>query len=213
MQVASGATLDLSGYAQTIDSLANSGGGGGIVTNSVAGSAALTLAPTGTSTFGGSIQDGAGQVSLIMDGSGTQIFTGSNTYTGTTNLVSGVLEIAGSGGAGTYTGPFSVAGGTLEIAGPGAIDNTSALTGNGLGTVLLVPGGSLKAGNNVNYSGIITLAGGALTVQPGATPTVGSLLMTSGTVALAASQTMYLTGNGGLLMSPGAGATFNMTGG
>ena len=77
-----------------------------------------------------------------------------------------MLEISGSGGASSYTGPFSIAGGTLEIAGPGAIDNTSSLTGNGLGTILLVPGGSLKAGNNVNYSGIITLAGGALSVQP-----------------------------------------------
>ena len=67
------------------------------MTTSVAGSITLALAPTGTTTFSGVIQDGAGQISVTTSGPGTQVFAGSNTYTGATTINGGVLAIAGSG--------------------------------------------------------------------------------------------------------------------
>ena len=64
VQVASGAVLDLNGLNQKVDSLADSGGGGGTVTTSVSGAygtVTLVLAPAGTTTFSGTIQNGAGR--------------------------------------------------------------------------------------------------------------------------------------------------------
>ncbi len=94
VQVASGATLDLGGVSQTIDSLANSGVSGGTVTNSVAGTATLTLAPAGSTTFSGRIQNGTGKVALALAGPGTQVFASSNTYTGGTTIDGGILVAA-----------------------------------------------------------------------------------------------------------------------
>ena len=59
--------------------------------------AILTFSATGgRTTFSGSIQDGntpAG-VSLVMAGSGTQVLAGNNTFSGSTTLSSGTLQLA-----------------------------------------------------------------------------------------------------------------------
>lgn len=55
----------------------------------------LTVGPaTGTTTFGGSLQNGSGELTLVMNGPGTLILSGSNTYTGGTNVEAGILEFA-----------------------------------------------------------------------------------------------------------------------
>ena len=154
VQIAHGATFDLNGLPQNIDSLADSGGSGGTVTTSVAGSITLTLAPAGTTTFSGVIQDGAGQISVTTNGPGIQVFSGSNTYTGATTINGCVLAIAGSG---VYSGGFALNGGTLEVVGPGAIDGSGPLSGSGI--VLLAPGGSMIARN---FGNNVVVAGGTL---------------------------------------------------
>ena len=207
VQIAGGAVLDLHGLNATLDSLADAAGSGGTVTTSVSGvfgPIALTLAPAGTTTFSGVIQNGAGQIFVTVNGPGTQVLAGSNTYTGATTINGGVLEIAASG---VYSGGFAVNGGTLAVAAPGAIDSTSALSGNG--TVLLAPGGSMIARN---FGGNVLIAGGTLNVAPGATLALNCVLVTAGTASLGSGQMMAL-GNGGLIIAPGANATFNMTGG
>ena len=158
VQIAPGATFDLNGLPQTVVSLADGAGGGGTVTTSVAGSLTLTLAPAGATTFSGVIQDGAGQISVTTNGPGTQVFAGSNTYTGPTTINGCVLEIAGPG---VYSGGFALNGGTLEVAGPGVIDNSGPLSGSG--TVLLAPGGSMIAKNFANN---VVVAGGTLSGRP-----------------------------------------------
>ena len=58
---------------------------GGSVVNSAPVATSLTLSPTGVpTTFSGTIQGGGtlGTISLVMSGSGTQVLSGSNTYTG-----------------------------------------------------------------------------------------------------------------------------------
>ena len=189
VQLASGATFDLTSYSPTIDSL--SGSAGSTVTTSAAASVTLTLAPAGTATFSGSLQDGAGQLSLAMDGPGTQILSGTCSYTGSTN----------------------VSGGVLVIAAPGAIDRSNALVGGGSGIVELVPNGSLNAGVANGFAGAISLAGGTLAIPSAGTFSLGSLLVSVGTNTIQSGQTLSLFGNGGLLMSSGSNATINMTGG
>ena len=81
-------TLDLSGTAQTVASLSDHAGSGGIVTNSAVASALLTINTTSNTTFSGPI---GGGVNLAKSGSGTQILNGANNYTGNTTVNAGTL--------------------------------------------------------------------------------------------------------------------------
>ena len=84
-------TLDMGGRSEVFDGLL----GSGTVTNSVAGSVStLYLGAAGsTDTFGGILQDGAGRLNFAKGGTGTMIFSGANTYTGTTDINAGTLTI------------------------------------------------------------------------------------------------------------------------
>jgi fibronectin-binding autotransporter adhesin len=89
--------LDLNGYSNTTGLLV-SAGTFGIVTNGGAPPATLTLSSNDPSprTFGGIIQDGeegGGAVSIVKSGTGSQTFTGLNTYTGSTTVEAGALSI------------------------------------------------------------------------------------------------------------------------
>ena len=90
VQIASGAILDLNGASTPSGGLA-SVGGAGTVTSSMAGSAILGVNPVGTASFSGVIEDGAGTVGVTKSGAGAQIFSGNNTYTGTTTVQGGRL--------------------------------------------------------------------------------------------------------------------------
>lgn len=119
VQIAAGATLDLNGTNQIVASLGNIGGGGGSVTNSsTTKSVTLTLNPASASTtFGGTIADSGAisAISLLKIGAGTQILTGNSTYSGTTTINTGVLQLGTGGNIGT--GALSVIGGTFDLGG------------------------------------------------------------------------------------------------
>ncbi len=94
-----GGRLNLNGFDQTVAGLAHSTGGSSatgaaIITNSAAAQATLTLTPSGTQTYNGTIQDGAGRIHLIKSGAGTQVLNGNNTYSGNTTVSAGTLKLA-----------------------------------------------------------------------------------------------------------------------
>jgi autotransporter-associated beta strand protein len=93
VNLAAGATLDLSGTSQTIASLADIGGSGGLVTNSGGTSATLTLNSPSTNSFSGKICDAslANALNLIKSGSGTQNLNGASSYSGNTTVKAGTL--------------------------------------------------------------------------------------------------------------------------
>jgi len=97
--IASGATLALNNFNETIGSLA----GAGTVTNGGAANRTLTTGGDNTSTaFSGVIQDGAaGATNLAKAGTGTFTLSGANTYTGTTTISAGTLQIGNGGTTGT----------------------------------------------------------------------------------------------------------------
>ena len=105
VSIAQGATLDLGGISQTVDSLSDiAPGQGGLVTNSAAGSSVtltLGLSSTASNTFSGTIQDGAGKVSLSLSDLGnfnaTLVLAGVNTFTGTADCGVSTLILANSG--------------------------------------------------------------------------------------------------------------------
>ena len=106
--VINGGTVDLGGHSIGLSSL--SGDATGAIINSAAGSTS-TLSVTvasGTVTFAGSIDDGAGVVALEKSGGGRLALTGGSTYSGGTRLDTDVLvanaSALGRGGV-TATGP------------------------------------------------------------------------------------------------------------
>ena len=114
LSINSGATFDLSGNSQQVASLSDySPNAGGSVINSASGTfSALTLNLTaGPATFSGGILGGGtlGAISLTLNGAGTQVLAGSNTYTGGTAINAGTLEFATTS-AMPSAGTVSVAG-------------------------------------------------------------------------------------------------------
>src|SRR5437660_609188 len=163
--IASGATLGLNNFNQTIGSLA----GAGTVTNGGAANRTLTTGGDNTSTaFSGVIQDGAaGATNLTKVGTGTFTLSGANTYTGTTTISAGTLQI-GTGGTTGTTGTGNITDNaalvinrsdTLTVG--GTISGTGSLTQAGTGTLTLT-------GNNT-YTGITTISAGTLQIGNGST--------------------------------------------
>jgi autotransporter-associated beta strand protein len=123
MVIASGATWDINGSRPTVAGLSDvNPGSGGNVINSGASASVLTLSPTGgSSTFSGAIQ---GAIGLVMNGPGTQVLAGSNTYTGGTTIVQGTLDFLSQAALPrSASGPVSVANGATLGVGVGAGSN------------------------------------------------------------------------------------------
>jgi autotransporter-associated beta strand protein len=91
---ANGGTLDLNGFAVTVPSFS---GAAGIVTNSGGFLATLATSQSTTTTFGGTIADGASPVALALTGAGALVLSGTNTYSGGTFLDNGTLIATNAG--------------------------------------------------------------------------------------------------------------------
>ncbi len=176
--LAAGATWDLNGLAQTVVSLSGSSGAGGTVTNGSATPATLVVAPAGGSaTFSGTIQDGNSPTSLILSGPGTQVLTGSNTYSGATTIGAGTLQVGNGGPTGSINGTSAVLDNGLlvfDVAGPAAL----AAPVSGSGSLMQMGPGVLTLTGSSTYSGPTTISGG--TLQLGNNGTSGSIDGTSG---------------------------------
>ena len=90
--------LDLNGFNQTVAGLSNGTGGSspvgtGIITNTGPTPSTLTLAPSVSRTFIGTIQDGSQPIHLIKSGAATQICTAAQAYTGNTTVTGGTLRL------------------------------------------------------------------------------------------------------------------------
>ena len=177
----------------------------------------LTIAPTGgTSVFSGQIGGGAGDISVVLNGNGTQWLSGVNTYSGPTVVDAGCLGI----GTLTGTGAITLNGGTLEVAGPVA-NITSLSMGTATAAIRLDVGGALAVptGTLSGTNGTILGAGGTLT---NATMiNIGNYFqIANNSTALTTGQTLLLLGGSpgwagpegyGLHVAPGS--TFTMSGG
>jgi autotransporter-associated beta strand protein len=82
-------TLDLDASPAVL--VASLSGGGGIITNSSSGKCTLSVVGPGMTYFSGGITDGNGNVALTLSG-GSLILYGSNTYTGGTTVLGGLLS-------------------------------------------------------------------------------------------------------------------------
>ncbi len=136
-----GSKLQLNGFSVVVAGLnSNATPGTPVVENASPTAATLTINNTGTNTFAGVIQDGAGGgiLSLTKTGAGNQVLGGVNTYTGATTISGGILTVNGSlaaasavsvGGLGTISG-FGTVNGLTTVQNPAASSRPSPTAPN-----------------------------------------------------------------------------------
>jgi fibronectin-binding autotransporter adhesin len=162
LTVAPGAALDLGGGTQTVASLSDSTPGlGGTIENFSTAASILTLSATaGSTTFSGQIGGGA-PISLVLIGPGVQVLAGNNTYTGTTMINGGTLQIGDGGATGSLGSGGNVANNsTLSFDTSGSLAVANVISGSG--NVTSFGSGLVILSASSNYTGGTTLAGGTL---------------------------------------------------
>lgn len=123
-------TLDLNGYSQAINALS----GGGVVDNTAAGAATLTVGNNdATNTITGILQNTGGALALVKTGTNSLALTGANTFSGGF-INNSVCTVSSGNAAGTNncfgTGPVVMNAGTIYMTATNWIF-TNALTLNG----------------------------------------------------------------------------------
>lgn len=195
----SGATTISAGTLQI-----GNGGTSGSLAGNIANNSALVFNRSDTSTYAGAI---SGTGTVTQAGAGTTVLTGSNSYSGTTTISSGTLQIgnggtSGSLGSGAVTDNASLVFDRSDsVTYNGAITGTGSLTQAGAGTTILTGSGN-------NYSGGTTIAAG--TLQLGNNTAGGAItgnVTDNGTLAfdLSNSNTFngQITGSGGVTQMSG----------
>ncbi len=155
--IASGATLDLAGFSETISSLA----GAGTVTNTGANATLSVGNDNSSTTFSGVIQNGTGTIALTKQGTGTLTLTGTNTYTGTTIINAGTLALGASNiitnssnvsftGTATLNAPYNETFGTLSVT-----TGLATIVLSGSNSLFFSSGGTLTPSPALNIVGYI----------------------------------------------------------
>jgi fibronectin-binding autotransporter adhesin len=171
------------GGTETIGSLA----GSGTVSSVVGGNYSLVIGGSDSTTFSGVINNGSGNVSLTKSGTGALTLSGTSTYSGTTTISNGTLQVAGLLGGGNYGAAISnnaslafsnSAGQTLS----GVISGSGTLTKAGLGTLTLSQANSYSGGTMISQGALVggastSFGSGSIVLGDGNTGTNGIVLM------------------------------------
>jgi autotransporter-associated beta strand protein len=147
----------------------------------------LTITGSGTYNYAGTFVDGAssGSIYLTINGAGTQILSGTDSWSGPTVINSGALQI-GAGGATGALGSATVTDDSLltfDLSSsptvPNSIQGTGQLDQIGTGTTTLTS-------NNNTYSGETFVSGGVLATATGSVISSGALVFSAASGATAA---------------------------
>ncbi|MCP9751960.1 choice-of-anchor D domain-containing protein [Ferruginibacter sp. HRS2-29] len=192
LSIASGAFFDMNGLSEAVGSIA----GAGNIMSTVNTARTLTTGGNNTTTtFSGTLENGASVLSLIKTGTGTMTLSGNNTYTGATTIGAGVITLGAAGdginsplgttGAGTSVtsgAVFDLNGITLSTAEPLTLNGTGTGAGAMINVVAaatysgpITLGSATSIGNNANITltgGITGIAGNTLTKNGTATLTL-----------------------------------------
>jgi autotransporter-associated beta strand protein len=222
--------LNQGGASQTLAGL-NGDSTSFVATDNGVDAVSLTINPAANQTynFAGTIaaQDVLGKtggnsvISVLINGPGTQVFSGANSYGNGTTISSGTLRANNSAGSATGSGAVSVgAGATLGGSGsvsgavtlaagtsdgsPGVLASGGTITAGGSSTAV----GTLTTGNQT-WSGQANLVAkvNSITGSGNAAPTAGidnDLVHTAGSITLSNSNTTAFNVQ---LLAPAAGVT------
>jgi autotransporter-associated beta strand protein len=158
-------TLDLNAFSEIINGL----NGSGIVDTVAGGTPTLSVGGNNANgSFSGTIQNTAGTLALGKVGNGTVTLSGSNTYSGSTTISAGTLQVSNGSGSATSTNAVTVnVGATLT--GGGSIAGVVTVNGT------ISPGsspGALATGSETwtgggHYTWQVNAAGGTAGAAPG----------------------------------------------
>jgi autotransporter-associated beta strand protein len=150
----------------------------------------------------GVISNGGGSGGLTKTGSGVLSLTAANTYTGTTTISAGTLQIGNNGASGSIQASSPVSLSADAALAFNRLDNyggnfANAITGSGL--VRLLSGSLTLSGSN-NYSGGTEVTGGRLTAGHANAFGTSGITISAGALDLAnLSISNAITNNGGVL--------------
>ena len=212
-----GGMLDLNGKSITVGLLSGNSASA-VISSTAAGAMTLTANSASNGTYAGSIQNGAGTLGLVKQGSGALTLSGSSNYTGGTRLSAGSLKLTNANALGAATGTLVIDAGTVDC---NANLSVGLLSGS-LGTLItnsstasvtltvnsgsdavfagVVQNGSGKVGVSKQGSGMLTLSGSAsaigdTTVSGGTLVLNGAYLADWATVTLSTGATLNLARN------------------
>ncbi|MCE9588367.1 MAG: autotransporter-associated beta strand repeat-containing protein [Verrucomicrobia bacterium] len=209
-------TLNLNGYSIILDDVY----GSGTITNSSTTHSIFTIGVNnGSGTYTGTIA-GGNVISLVKNGTGTEILTASNAYTGGTHITAGTITVGNANALGNITNNLTN-NGTLNLAGfsitQGSLSGAAGIVTNGIaGNATLTVGdnnaSTAFAGSLVAGTGTISLVKngtGTLTLS-GINSYEGGTLLKGGTLNISSVNSL---GKGSLSMSGIGKTTLGYTGG
>lgn len=156
-------TFNMNGYSTTIGGIDVSSSTSSIIVNG----GALTIdTGSGSYAFSGVI---SGSGNFYKSGTGTMTLSGSNTYTGTTNVSDGYLSITGVDALGTSASKSSSinvsSGATLRLSVAPTNTNTISISGDGEGSIgALYFDNDMTLSNNISISSFGDVGSNAKTV-------------------------------------------------
>lgn len=195
-----GGTLDLNGHAELINNLSSFDSTGGIVDNTSATAATLTIGEGRDRNFRGTIQNTGAPLGIVIINGATQKLSGANTFSGGVQIRSGTLKISGGDaghnalGTGTVTigDPANTgASATLQYNGGGetTLNNPINVAGNGTNT--------LTADDwNPTFTGLVTLSNSSLIIST-TNPFGSTIRVNGGTAGVGNLITQAFTTHGG----------------
>ncbi len=157
--------------------------GGG--TTTLTGNATFNVVNNATNNYGVEYVSGAiagGAFGYTKSGNGTMSVTAANTYSGSTNVTGGLLQVLNAGGLGTTSSISVSQGATLSLIAGGANNWTSTADVSGSGTISITGG----TGNTLTLNGS--------EVSPGSS---AGILTINGNLALGASSALNIEVVGG----------------
>ena len=172
----SGGVLNLNGFSQTPMSVSLNGG---LITG-----ATLSPANDYTVTAGTAAANLAGFVNLAMNGPGLAMLSGNNSYSGSTTVNGGELDL-NTTGTPSVPGNLLITGGKVKL-----LQNDQIATGGSVG----ISGGTLDIGANTNTVTGVQITSGAL-IGSGTLTTSPAVYMQSGYLSTNLACGLTLSGN------------------
>ncbi len=184
-------TLDLAARSFLVNGL--SGSSGAVITSGSVGAFTFSTSQSTATSYGGILQNGSGTMAFTKLGAGTLTLTGANTYTGTTTIAEGTLEIGGGSTTGSLASTRIVNNGNLvfnrsnSITYSGVISGTGSLTQNGPNLLTL-------SGSNT-YTGTTYVNQGGLQIGSGANGSIAGDIVNNALLAFGRSGVFTYAGN------------------